>query len=71
MHAGPPALHPTQVADGDGWIAFFPGPFTQLTAGIDHTRVAPVIGCQWFTWQADDIHFRCVGCVGVRERVRA
>ncbi|KAF8058327.1 lpxC [Scenedesmus sp. PABB004] len=54
-------LRPRQavaVQDDEGWISFFPGPFQRLTAGVDHSRVAPVIGCQWHTWNADDVHFR-------------
>lgn len=47
-----------QVQDETGWIAFFPGPFANITCGIDHTRVAPVIGCMWHTWHSDDEHFR-------------
>lgn len=49
-----------QVQDETGWIAFFPGPFANITCGIDHTRVAPVIGCMWHTWHSDDEHFRWV-----------
>jgi hypothetical protein len=48
------------VSDEDGWICFIPGCFPVLTAGVDHTRVAPVIGSQWFTWHTQDLHFRCV-----------
>lgn len=49
-----------QVQDEDGWIAFFPGPFANLTAGVDHMRVAPIIGNQWFTWSTTDTHYRWV-----------
>lgn len=48
-----------QVQDADGWIAFFPGPFSKLTSGVDHSHIAPIIGTQWYTWHSDDTHFRC------------
>lgn len=50
-----PAL---QAQDEEGWISFFPGPFSKLSACADHSVVAPVIGTQWFTWHNDDVHFR-------------
>lgn len=46
------------VQDEFGWISFFPGPFSKLTACADHNLVAPVIGTQWLTWHSDDVHFR-------------
>lgn len=48
-----------QVQDEEGWISFFPGPFANLTFGIDHRLVAPIIGDMWYTWHSDDAHFRC------------
>jgi hypothetical protein len=48
-----------QVRDEEGWITFFPGPFANLTFGIDHRLVAPIIGDMWFTFHSDDTHFRC------------
>jgi hypothetical protein len=50
-----------QVQDEFGWISFFPGPFSKLTACADHSMVAPIIGTQWLTWHNDDVHFRSVG----------
>lgn len=47
-----------QVQDDEGWIAFFPGPFANITFGVDHSHVAPVIGSMWHTWRSDDTHFR-------------
>lgn len=49
-----------QVQDEEGWISFFPGPFANLTFGIDHRLVAPIIGDMWYTWHSDDAHFRYV-----------
>eukprot|EP00878_Enallax_costatus_P003781 GHUV01003997.1.p1 GENE.GHUV01003997.1~~GHUV01003997.1.p1 ORF type:complete len:368 (+),score=57.01 GHUV01003997.1:819-1922(+) len=46
------------VQDTDGWISYFPAPFAKLTAGVDHSYIAPVIGTQWYTWHTDDTHFR-------------
>lgn len=57
-----------QVQDDEGWIAFFPGPFANLTAGVDHSRVAPVIGSQWFTWHSDDTHYRYDGALDAHAR---
>lgn len=48
-----------QVQDEEGWITFFPGAFANLTFGIDHRLVAPIIGDMWFTFHSDDTHFRC------------
>lgn len=58
-----PLPHHTQVQDEDGWIAFFPGPFANITFGVDHTKIAPVIGSMWHTWHSDDEHFRWVCAV--------
>eukprot|EP00775_Hariotina_reticulata_P013610 gene13610-13735_t len=46
------------VHDDMGWISFFPGPFTRLTCGVDHTMLAPIIGSQWYTWRAEETYFR-------------
>lgn len=47
------------VQEGESFVAFFPGPSTQLSVGVDHAAVAPVIGRQWFSWSPGrDDHFR-------------
>lgn len=46
------------VTDGEAFVSFTPDERPRLSAGIDFTRLAPVIGRQWATWSPlDEEHF--------------
>lgn len=46
------------VTDGEAFISFTPDKRPRLSAGIDFTHLAPVIGRQWATWSPlDSEHF--------------
>jgi UDP-3-O-[3-hydroxymyristoyl] N-acetylglucosamine deacetylase len=38
------------VTEGDSFISFYPGLTSKITAGIDFSSEAEIIGKQWFTW---------------------
>eukprot|EP00803_Ostreobium_quekettii_P000538 evm.model.scf_2108.3 EVM.evm.TU.scf_2108.3 scf_2108:18090-20197(-) len=42
------------VRDGDAFVSVVPADRMTLTYGIDHSKVAPVIGQQWHTWCLQD-----------------
>jgi hypothetical protein len=51
------------VQEGDAWVALYPleKGRTRLSAGIDATAASPIIGKQWFSWDAAaDAHYRWV-----------
>lgn len=46
------------VSDGEAFVSFTPDSRPRLSAGIDFSHLAPVIGRQWATWSPlDDDHF--------------
>lgn len=42
------------VREGNSFISFYPGLDSKITAGVDFSADAEIVGRQWYTWGPDD-----------------